>query len=215
MLTILKAILKLIKKEQSVLLNYRHSHPHFIFYIFFDIIVSAVLIFGGFIFAASQDSSAANYTMLVNSGVIPMSYGELINHVRKDDRASDWLGYIPGNTYTLNNTIPNVYTITYYPQGTNPKDNLPHLMVQTFSDKDAFSNYHTILGPITDSTKSPGFDLTTIYTSDNSIIEFDKNNPISMKISFKDKARVILVTYPNRQDLGSLVADASKIVPVY
>lgn len=207
MLALIKALLKLIKKEHLLLSNYSHSHPHFVLYLFFDVVVSVVLIFGGIIFSSAQASSSYNYMMLQHSGVIPMSYGQLINHIRKDDRTTYWLGYSEGDTYTPDCIVPEVTTITYLPKGVLPNQGVSEKIVQTFSSKTAFLAINKSLDYRTN--------FTQINRLDGRQIILSKSNKTFAEVSFKNRSQVVLITYPKPEPISVLILAAEALVSVY
>lgn len=208
MLKLIQIILRLWQKEVRILSGYSRSHPHFIFQLFIDITFSLTLIFVGIIFASTQNSYSNNHVILTHSGVISMSYGEVINHLEKDNRPAYWLGYMPNYTYAPTSIVLNVIAVTYYEPGSSPKDGLKHLMVETFIDIDSFNQ----------ALKSPeksAIDLSSFIDAKGNMVKYNEEDLDFMIVSFPHSSYVVVITYPKKQTLEKMVSNLELLVSVY
>jgi len=200
MLVIIRFLAKYIRKEHLVLSRYDKSHPHFKWFLGLDAVLSVLLVFGGLQFAASSPSTSS---LLKTCGVTPLSVAELTNYVKDENKPVYWLGPMPGNTYTINNTQPDTRLITYLPACLVPsKENNLSLTVETYNN---LASYMAHMRPLTGAISE------RLVTAKGATVEFDKVSMNREIVTFKDRPEIVVINYPTRQTAQAMMKDADSL----
>ncbi|HUW87674.1 MAG TPA: hypothetical protein VMW30_04770 [Candidatus Paceibacterota bacterium] len=206
MLAIIRFLAKLIKKEQLVLSRYEKSHPHFMWYLGLDAVLSVVLAFGVFQIATSHSLIRLD-AIMGHSGLVTMSASEFIDHVKEDNLDAYWLGPVSEYKYTINHQAPGIADIFYLPKASGQSDTKLFLYeVKTYKNKEVWeARTHPLLA--TSGT-------TTITTAQGLSI---KINPASMKgevVTFSDRPEIVAIAYPAPQSQQAMIKNAESLQPV-
>jgi len=201
MLAIIRKMLKLIKEDHRLLVNYERSHPHFLWYLGLDALLSVAIILGGYHFVASNSSTAQN---LVHAGGVSLSSGEFINHVKRNDLETYWLGPISSYKYTINHETPGIVDVFYLPKSSDPSTkNLFKYEVKTYENQKTWDAHgHTLLA--TSNT-------TTIPITNKIFVKINKGSMKGEIVTFSDKPVIVAMAYPTRQSLQTMIKNAEKL----
>lgn len=201
MIAIYRWILGLRKKEHILRTNYHRSHPHFLLYMGLDGLLSFALVFVGIQIAWSHSSDAEK---LVHAGAVAVSDDELINHVKKENIDSYWLGPIPGYRYTINHEVSGIADVLYLPKASEQSNMKLFLYeVETYRDKNTWDvHVHPLLTTA---------NTTTIKINNGLSI---KINQASMKgeiATFVGQPEIVEITYPTSQSLQTMIKNAESL----
>jgi len=202
-ITLIRKLLKFVKKEQRFLSAYERSNPHFFWYLAIDALLTVAIILGGYYFFA-DDSTAQK---LEHSGVVVMSSEELISHLKKENVDVFWLGPISGYEYTLNHEVPGIADLFYQPKSLGKHDIKSFLYeVKTYKSQEVWDAHtHTILSRVNTKMIAVNTDLSI------------RINPTSMKgviATYRDKPEIVAIAYPTPQSLKAMIKNVESLKPV-
>lgn len=202
MLATVRFLVRLIKKERQILSRYEKSHPHFMWFLGLDAVLSFALVFGGFQIAASHSSARLNAAM-GHSGLIAMSANEFIDHIKDDDKSAYWLGPMAGKKYAINHTQGDVDIITYLPEDAEiNKVNQPELAIETYKDSMAYA---------TDVRPLRGPNIAKYVTASGNIVQFDTGLMEVETVTIKETLQIVEIHYPTRQTVQTLMQNAENL----
>lgn len=205
MLAIIRFLVKFIKKEHLALSRYERSHPHFLWYLGLDAVLSTLLVFGIFQLTTSHSMLRLKATM-GHSGLVTMTSIEFIEHVKKEDLDAFWLGPVPGYEYTINHQVPGVADIFYLSEDSDQNTKLFRYQIKTYTNMQAWEAHtHPLLATSGTVTITAAKGLTI------------KINPASMEgeiVTFADRSEIIEIAYPIPQSRQAMIKNAENLEPV-
>jgi len=202
-ISIIRWILGLINKEHLLVTRYRKSHPHFIFYLGLDAVLSGLLIVGGFHFLGPSTWVAHEKFVLAHPGVIPMPLDNFLDYVSREPESIYWLGSAPGDKYTVDRANGDGAMVTYFPSGSSSANaNQPKETIETYKNLAAYAtDVHPLMG--TNSTK--------IVTASGTTVEFDEGSMNYENVTFKGKPEIVIISYPASQLAMTLMKSANNL----
>ena len=201
---LIRLVLKLINKEHLFLTNYEKAHPHRIWYLLADAVVTVALAAIVLPTLMPGSQAVAETRLAQNSGLVAMRATEIASHVREGGVPVYWLGPISGSLYAPNWQTPHVKTVTYLPNGQSDISALgtPLVRVVTFSSIQAYQANNPLYADDT----SKGID------SHGNTYFYDAQFMNSEKIVFKDRPEVIEIDYPSWQSASTMAENADKLI---
>lgn len=199
-LIFIRWLLKVFKKEHELVNRYTRSHPHFFWYVGIDALLSVALIVAGYHFFAQNSASQ----MLKHSGVVAMSSGELINHLKKENVDTFWLGPVSGYQYTLNHKLPGIADLFYIRNGSDPSSPNQYLFeVKTYVSQSVWDAHtHSLLATA---------NTTTIVISKNISIRINESSMKGVIATYSDTPEIVAIRYPIRQTLQDMIKNVESL----
>lgn len=196
MIAIARFIFVLINKERLIFSRYERNHPHCKWFLAADAILSTLLVVVGFGYASHAD-------LYKRSGAVAMSATELTDAVLKEKSVTYWIGPIEGDKYTLIATSKDEIVVTYLP----PDSNI-NLVDQPRLIFDTYANTAGMDEPIRPSRDTS---LVRKVTDNGNIIEFDKDSMKEEMVTFIGRPEIVLVHYPSKQSLRTILANGQRL----
>ncbi|MDP1713005.1 MAG: hypothetical protein Q8K86_11190 [Candidatus Nanopelagicaceae bacterium] len=195
MLTFLRFLARLFKKDFQLLSNYERSHPHFFWYLGIDAVLSVAIVSGGYTLYAHSTSDSHQ---LKHVGAEVMTSQEVIEHANEFNVVAYWLGAIPGYEYTMDHSETGIADVFYWQKGTHDTSEKLFLYeVKTYRNQKAWdSRSHTFLATTNTETITVNKDVTI------------RINPTSMRgviATFISKPEIVALAYPAPQKLQDMV----------
>ena len=170
--------------------------------LFLVALISCVMVLVGY-GAMDQYAQGAPRMALLRSGVVSMTSGELIKHVRDEKIAVYWLGPLPGYKYTIICNDRREIIVTYVPQGVSL--NLPdrfNLTVETYakslaSEEKGMSNLSS--------------DRDDFVASDGTVGTVYSPKPQMVTFAVPGTDKVVEVQYPETKKIYDVYVDAEKL----
>lgn len=201
MLTLLRFLVRLFKKDFQLLSNYERSHPHFFWYLGIDAVLSVAIVSGGYTLYAHSTSDPHQ---LNHVGAEVMTSEELVAHALENDVLAYWLGPIPGYVYTMDHSEAGIADVFYWREGTYSDRGKQFLYeLKTYRNQKTWdSRTHTILA----TTNTETIDLDKGIT-----IKINRGSRKGVIVTFAHRPEIVGIAYPNPQTLEDLVKDSESL----
>lgn len=185
--------------------RFTDTHPRFLRFLLLNIIVVPILIYAAFLISGSHPPELVDEAM-ISSGAQAMSANNLVALVKSGNQLAYWINPVPGDTYANNSTKNGVDSISYIPAGAKTEDGSGvTTTINTYKD---ISVYNAELQPLA------GAGEMTIPTATGVTVEYNVNTPNRMIVSFAHKPEIVVINYPSKQDVSTLLRDAENLVPI-
>lgn len=208
MIALVRFIVAFVKKEQVVLHRYEKTHPHFVWYVLIDAVLSVGLVLGGF--QVSRAISDPNRSHIENedAGAIPLTADGLFRHFQGEKRVAYWLGPKAGFSYTPIGVESDVVTITYFPGGTSPlsKINEPKLTVETYVTEAVYESHGQEL-----------VQADRIWTTNarGDEVRYDTSSMNFAIVKLKGIRQIVRIHYPLARSSASILEDSMALNRVW
>lgn len=205
MLAVYRWFRLLMRKEHFLRTRYHRAHPHFLFYLALDCLVTASVLLGGFQIATAMSPKDPQLILLKNAGAKVLALDEIIEHVKAEKKIVYWLGAKTGYTYTPNYILGDVVTITYLPKAADlHRIDHPKLSVQTYDDMNSYVSHLFGYNP-------PSNTRITMQSAEGNMVEFDAISMQSETITFLDDPHVVVINYPTKQNPSTMLENADRL----
>jgi hypothetical protein len=201
MIALFRFIVRFFKKEQVLLHRYERTHPHFVWYVLVDAVISVSLVFGGFAIVRSLSAPSQAQIEIEDAGGVSLSADGLFRHFQREKRVAYWLGPKAGNSYAPTGVEKDMVTITYLSDGVAglSKINEPKLTIQTY-DSEAILEAH-----------GQGLihtDRTWTWNSRGDEISYDIHFMDFVVVKLKNAIQMVQINYPNARSSSSMLKDS-------
>jgi hypothetical protein len=203
LVAIIRWILSLLKREHLLRTRYHTSHPHFLWYVGVDALLSITFIVGGLHYFGPVSWVSHEQFALNHSGVIPMPVDKFLDVVTRESEMVFWLGPVKTDNYAINSNIKGEYEIIYFPKGSNPAvKNGQNLTITTYLNRNVyFSAVHPLLV----------MDIKELVPGSHNTVEYNSITLNSEIVALKNKPEVIVITYPKAQTVQTLIKNANAL----
>lgn len=209
MLAVYRWFRLLIRKEHFLRARYHRAHPHFLFYLALDCLVTASVVFGGFQIATAMSPKDLQLTLLENAGGKVLTLDEITEHVSAEKKIVYWLGAKTDYTYTPNYILGDVVTIMYLPKAADLHHiNHPKLSVQTYDDMNSYVSHLFGYNP-------PPNTRITMQSTEGNTVEFDGTSMQSETVTFLDDPHVVVINYPTKQTPNTMLKNADRLTSAW
>lgn len=207
-LSLIRYIAGLLKKEHILRHNYHRTHPHFLWYVLLDAVLSIGLVFGGFAIVHGIFGPSKAQIENEDAGAIPLTAERLFAHLQGEKRVAYWIGPKEGYSYSPTGVEKDFVTITYLKGGESALFNItvPNLTIQTFEDESAFNDH----GP---RFFSP--DRTSTWNLRGDEVDYDPNLMTSVVVRFKNQIQVVQINYPSARSAATMLSDSMSLRRVW
>lgn len=202
MLAMIRYVFVFIRKEETIAYRYNRAHRYFKWYLGLDMVLTSLLVFGGFAFA-SQPASSSQTTQLQHFGAVAMSSTELTNHIQAGNTMAYWLGPISGYKYTHIDNSLSVITVTYWAKDADI--NFATESKLTITTYDNIGAYTTSVHPLEDPNTAK------IVSASGTTVRFDEAAMNYEIVTFKGKPEIIVVNYSTWQLAMTLMKNAEAL----
>lgn len=201
MIALVRFIFEFFKKERVLLHRYERTHPHFLWYVLIDAVITISLVFGGFAFVRTWGGPSQAQIEIEDAGGVALSADRLFGHFKGERRIAYWLGPIAGDLYTANGVLKDLVTITYLTNGAAGLSNAasPNLTIQTYDSEAVFEAHGQGLVHA---------DRTLTWNSRGDEVIYDVHFMDSVIVKLKNAVQVVQINYPNERSASSMLKDS-------
>lgn len=183
-----------------MLSRYRRSQPHFIRNLSIDVFLLVAIGLIGFQFVNSRILTT---NPSEDSRVIAMTPDKLIALVTKHKDSVYWLGSMPGNKYSFNQSTDDVDLVTYLPTGSSLSNvNQRKMTVKTYK---TFEAYSTHIHPLV------GANAAKLVTAKGNTVEFDEALMDVETVTLSGGPEIVVIRYPTMQTAETIIKNADRL----
>jgi hypothetical protein len=206
MIAIFRWISRLVKNEHILRARYHRSHPHFLWYLSLDAVISIILIVGGMHFFLPMSWTTHERFAINHPGVIPMPVDKFLDIVSRESEGMYWLGPVKADKYTIDLTKDEGFVITYIPPGTNASNQ--------FQRKFTITTYINRAIYLSEADALLDMNSKKISLPSGNTVEFSEASLDREIVNLKGRPTIVAISYPEAQTARTLIknADALKLI---
>jgi hypothetical protein len=203
MIAIIRWVISFIDKEHVLVNRYRKSHPHFIWFLSLEALISGALIVGGLHFFGPTLWTSHEEFMIEHPGVIPMPVDKFLDYVTREAETVYWLGPAKRNSYTIDTSANGMYVVTYIPQ--DPISSHSGALNMSITTDKNLAVYKKNLHAAIDAGSQK------IALENGDTVEFSNDSPNAEVITLSGRPEVITIRYPTMQSANNLIKNADRL----
>lgn len=182
-----------------MLSRYRRSHPHFIRNLSLDALLLVAIVFAGFQFVAYRTLAPVT---LENSRIVAMASDEFIAFVKKHADPVYWIGPMPGNRYSFNQSAQDVDVVSYLPKGSTLSNvNQRKMTIKTYKTLVTYAtNMHPLMG---------AYSKEFVTAKGNTVVINELMDVETVTLS--GSPEIVVIRYPTMQTEETLIETANNL----